>query len=318
MPTLRFDPWEPDYGSSDQQDSGALAKPTVDPTVEIGTWKALRPPQGDRVEVSFVDGVRRAEMRLVVEEGDVVAPGLLGTLAVGAVRCGEASVVEEPLIRRLFVVGGGVSANRIEATVGGMTLTYEPFSTPSTDPLQVMNNLQQNMLTSEGELAQEVARAGCIVIRDGPLTFYQGDGHSAVIGMVKRHVTTIFDASTMKTVHEMNVGERSPIFAFGNQALDRYAWYVRIGASAALEQALAGVVRCEVRSNLGLQRAVELADLTTRTLPRYASDAAHDPRAPKNLYPIGALERQLRHRMGDERLVRRALIEYLHATGGLN
>jgi hypothetical protein len=32
-----------------------------------------------------------------------------------------------------------------------------------------------------------------------------------------------------------------------------------------------------------------------------------DPRAPQNLVPIAALERELRHRMGDQRLVYRAL-----------
>jgi hypothetical protein len=38
-----------------------------------------------------------------------------------------------------------------------------------------------------------------------------------------------------------------------------------------------------------------------------ASQAHLDPRAPQNLVPIGALERELRHRMGDPGLVYRAL-----------
>jgi hypothetical protein len=38
-----------------------------------------------------------------------------------------------------------------------------------------------------------------------------------------------------------------------------------------------------------------------------ASEPHIDPRAPQNLVPIGALERQLRHRMGDPGLVYRAL-----------
>ena len=43
------------------------------------------------------------------------------------------------------------------------------------------------------------------------------------------------------------------------------------------------------------------------TLGRYASEPYKDPRAPQNLYPIGGLERDLRHRLGDARLVFRAL-----------
>jgi hypothetical protein len=116
----------------------------------------------------------------------------------------------------------------------------------------------------------------------------------------------------------MQTGQRTPIFAFGNQAVDRYAWYARVATPAALEQALVGVVRCEVRTEWGLERAVELANLTANALPRYASDSARDPRAPQNLYPIGALEKELRHRLGDRKIIRRALIEHMHATGGLN
>ena len=50
-----------------------------------------------------------------------------------------------------------------------------------------------------------------------------------------------------------------------------------------------------------------LADLTARVLPPLASTPHKDPRAPQNLVPIGGLERQLRHRLGDQRLLYRAL-----------
>ena len=50
----------------------------------------------------------------------------------------------------------------------------------------------------------------------------------------------------------------------------------------------------------------------TRLLPRLASDSAHDPRAPANLYPIGGLERHLRRLLGDSQIVRRAIELRLH------
>jgi hypothetical protein len=43
------------------------------------------------------------------------------------------------------------------------------------------------------------------------------------------------------------------------------------------------------------------ADATTLALPRYAGVAHVDPRAPQNLQPIGGLEAQLSHRLGDQR-----------------
>jgi hypothetical protein len=54
---------------------------------------------------------------------------------------------------------------------------------------------------------------------------------------------------------------------------------------------------------------VGLADLTATVLPRFASKPHKDPRAPQNLVPIGGLERQLRRRLGDARLIQRALVE---------
>ena len=55
-----------------------------------------------------------------------------------------------------------------------------------------------------------------------------------------------------------------------------------------------------------------LADASCRLLPRLASDSAHDPRAPANLYPIGGLESRLRRLLGDSQIVRRAIELRLH------
>jgi hypothetical protein len=52
---------------------------------------------------------------------------------------------------------------------------------------------------------------------------------------------------------------------------------------------------------------VELADLSQACLGRFASTRYKDPRAPQNLYPISGLERELRRRLGDLRLLYRAL-----------
>ena len=48
-----------------------------------------------------------------------------------------------------------------------------------------------------------------------------------------------------------------------------------------------------------------LADRSTAVLPTVASEPHLDPRAPQNLIPIAALERDLRHRLGDAGLVLR-------------
>jgi hypothetical protein len=52
---------------------------------------------------------------------------------------------------------------------------------------------------------------------------------------------------------------------------------------------------------------VRLADLTTRLLLPLVSTPHKDPRAPQNLVPIGGLERELRHGLGDQQLLYRLL-----------
>jgi hypothetical protein len=71
-------------------------------------------------------------------------------------------------------------------------------------------------------------------------------------------------------------------------------------------------VRLETAASLDLAAVRALADTSARYLPRFASDPARDPRAPQNLYPVGALETRLRHRLGDSLLIRRATLARLH------
>jgi hypothetical protein len=62
----------------------------------------------------------------------------------------------------------------------------------------------------------------------------------------------------------------------------------------------------------GVAEASELADRSARELPRFASDAARDPRAPQNLLPVGGLESRLKHLLGDPLVLRRAVEVSLH------
>ena len=86
---------------------------------------------------------------------------------------------------------------------------------------------------------------------------------------------------------------------------DRHTWYLRLpGASGA---PWAGVVRIECSADLPVSEAIGLAGLSQQCLGRFASTAYKDARAPQNLYPIAGLERELRRRLGDPRLLYRAL-----------
>ena len=79
------------------------------------------------------------------------------------------------------------------------------------------------------------------------------------------------------------------------------------GEPRPIEHHYAGLVRLEVRVGLGVSKAAELLDQAAVKVAAVASRAPKDPRAPQNLIPVGGLERQLRHKLGDPKLVRRGI-----------
>jgi hypothetical protein len=102
-------------------------------------------------------------------------------------------------------------------------------------------------------------------------------------------------------------GERTPLFVIGRGGqYERYSWYQRL-AELAGGHSWTGVVRCEVSSALTLDTAIMIANRTAAVLPLVGSEAHVVPRAPQNLVPIAALERELRRRLGDPAFVYRAL-----------
>jgi hypothetical protein len=126
-----------------------------------------------------------------------------------------------------------------------------------------------------------------------------------VVGMVKTHRVKYLVNGAARVLAALEPGQRTPIFTIAGR-FARRTWYVRLPAGAAWSP-LSAVVRCETPEHGPIESTIELADLTAYLLVRYASEAHKDPRAPQNLYPIGQLERILRHRLGHAGLAHRAL-----------
>lgn len=312
---LRLDPWSADYDASIQLPSEVDATAPL-PRVEIdveGAWQALRPGPAPPPPLCLIDGVRRIEHRLLVEQAERVHYGLLGALAVGAVESGEEARIAETRVGRLICVGGGLEVEPLVAPVRGsrFELTFTPEVVAENDPAAPLQGLQNAMRRRETELAVECAASGeRLVLLDGPLSFLTVYD-APVVGYVKKLVRPYLEAEDFALVPALEVGQRTPLFLVPDN--ERYSWYLRIGRGRVIDAALAGIVRLEVSSALALDTAVGLADATAAALPRLASDHTRDPRAPQNLLPVGALETELRRRLGDPLLVRRAVEAQLHA-----
>jgi hypothetical protein len=256
----------------------------------------------------FVDGVMRTELRVLASDGDARAWGLIGSYAAGGVLCdGTASfVAEDRPIGRAFLLGGRIETGGIEVTIGAAHIAYDCHPTTDDSPAGLRRGLQRLMLAEEQRLAAQLA-ADTLVFADGPLHFDANAGNALVVGVVKRMVTAYLEGEPAALLTRLRPGERTPLFGLGNNVLDRYAWYVRLLPQSETWHELAGLVRCEVRMGVGLERSKRIADMVACHLPSFAGRPGVDPRAPQNLTPVGALEARLKHRLGSSTLIGRAL-----------
>jgi hypothetical protein len=113
------------------------------------------------------------------------------------------------------------------------------------------------------------------------------------------------DPALHAVVERLAAGERTPVFRVDAPPFSRASWYLRVPAPN--DAPWAGIVRCEATGALPVEQLTTMADTVSAMLPRFASQPHKDSRAPQNLYPIAGLERELRRRLGDARLLYRAL-----------
>jgi hypothetical protein len=311
--TLRLDPWAAAYeGSIQVSDEDEPA--AVDIRVEQGAWTAVRPAAGPPPgRLAFVDGVRRIEHRLHVEDGERTVFGLLGSVGIGAVLIGKAARVAHETVRRVAVTGGGLRLDVFVAELpdGRRALRFDPCSEAENSPVAPVAGLQKVMRQTEAGLAERLSAEVDVVFLDGPLSFVTAAARGRVVGFVKRLLRAYLDPSAHALLPRLAVGERTPVFLVEGRE-PRYSWYLKIASGRLIESGLTGVVRLEAPAVRGLAEARALADLSAREIPRFASDATRDPRAPQNLLPIGGLEARLKHLLGDAGVVRRAVEARLH------
>lgn len=298
---VTVDPWDPSYGTATGE--AAESDNVLDLAAErpVGDWGPLDPPTGAApAVVTFVDGVRRVDARVWVESdgGGDPEPGVCASWAAGAVVCdGQARVVAVEVGRCL--------ASPSEAAVDLATAhgTYRRVRARSGAPEHLWLAVHQRMGAAEVAVS-DLARAeapGLLVV-DGPLR--ERRRLDDAVGLVKSHHVHYLPPELRPLLGRLAPGQRTPLFTLGGP-MARHSWYLRLPGGQG--GPMAGIVRCECSADLDVARSVALAGATAAVLPRYASEPHKDPRAPQNLFPVAGLERELRRRLGDARLLYRAL-----------
>lgn len=307
MARMFVEGWAPEYGAPfDPDEQLAPAEGTIDATVELTDWEPLEGVDDGADQIAFVDGVRRVDARLLMDDpASGPIPGICGTFAVGATvwhRAGRWSEILSVRVERWAVLAGG-HADELPAV--DLEPPYRSTTTPSDDPSHLMKELHTRMRRAEGDLATQLA-GDSFVVADGPLN--KPLAPLPVVGYIKSHRVTYLPLEQNVVIAELAPGQRTPLFTISADRPDvcRYSWYVRL-AMLRGGHSWTGIVRCEASGRLPKDQVRVIADRTAALLPIVGSEPHIDPRAPQNLVPIGALERELRHRMGDPGLVYRAL-----------
>ncbi|MGB7860640.1 MAG: DNA double-strand break repair nuclease NurA [Acidimicrobiia bacterium] len=295
---MRFtvETWDSDYGAPTDAELEDASQ-NVDPSVEVRPedWRPLLPEVAPVEDILFVDGVRRVDATLWIEQPpDFPAFALAATYAAGAVRCnGLAELVEAEVGRGLFT---SAPADDIPTRVG----TYEIKATKGTTSEELWLGIQQRMGDLEARVAHKAGGAELLVV-DGPLS-HSRDLENAV-GYIKTQKVQYLPLELRSVLTALPAGYRTPLF-LTTTSWSRFSWYLRLANHAG---PAGGLVRCEIDADKSAAEAAQVATRVSATLPRYASARHKDPRAPQNLYPIGGLERDLRHRLGDKELAMRSL-----------
>lgn len=320
---MRFtvDGWDPSYGNAfDIDDSTALPETAqrVDLNVETpeAEWAAVPALANLAVPsaVLFVDGVRRIDARVWVDPAsptDVPQVSICASIAAGVVCCcpGQAHVTTAES-RRLLVTTASHATDLVTHAATWQVAHTAPSEDTPLLPL-LSQALQQRLaqleihtaLRARAELAEHgVADCEDLLVIDGPL---KGRAHlPRALGYIKTHRAEYLPPQLNAVIAALAPGDRTPVFLLGT-GWDRHSWYLRLPTTS--RAPWAGVVRVECSADLRTDEVLALACISQQVLPRHASQAFRDPRAPQNLNPIGGLEFQLRHRLGDSRLLFRAL-----------
>lgn len=315
MARLHVESWAPEYGSPIDTDVGLADESKVDDTVEVeGRWAPIDGVDDGMECVAFVDGVRRIDARLTIDDPTGPVPGICGSYGVGSVmwdRAAGRSEVGRTEVHRLAVFGGG---RGVPVPVAGPHLAYRSESVPDDDPGALIRRFHGAMRKAEGVLAESIAQDGVFVVADGPINDVSA---TEKVGYIKSHRAPYLSEDRIGVVGRLRRGQRTPLFLIGaGGAYERYSWYLRL-ADLPGGHSWTGVVRGEVSAALPLERAVTIASRTAAILPLVGSEPHVDKRAPQNLVPIAALERDLRRRLGDPAFVYRELRAAVMRSGEL-
>ncbi len=314
-PIVSLDPWSAEYGSAfDIEEEEAEEAPNfeVDSLIETPDWShgIVPRPLPFPESVAFVDGVQRIESWARVDDGETNSVAVLASVAVGCVfSTPQAATVSIDYVSRVLAVGGAARAEPLVVPVPGRDLVFEALPATGAGRHGAMQAAAVRRRDLEQASIQKHLPTTPLVIADGRLIDLTR-GANQLAGIAKTLHQLYLSGEQRALIPRLDAGARTPLFAIKDSWGSRVSWFLRLPYTRAIHHSYAGIVRLEIPQD-DAGSPIEVADMLSHNLPRFASRPEHDPRAPQNLLPVGALEKRLRHELGDQAFIRRAIEDHL-------
>ena len=302
----------------------------ADCEIETESWKPISSQADTEFSYIIVDGTEKTHINLRTiienEECDVI----LGSIVVGAVEITpqEASILENdtmPIVRRYKIQFTPENAKDpvedLSMQIGNNNLIFEGIKQSqlikSNNPNSVrnlMDNLTSLMSKEELKLANSLADSNEMIFLDGPIS-QPRNTESNIIGYIKGMRQLYLPPNKLTILEELNEGSRTPIFRIPNETYgNKLSWFVCIKQfDNDIYHYMAGLMRFEMsEAQASIKQAIQFADATCAIFPSIAPEPFKDSRAPQNPIPVGALEKRMKHLIGDKHIIHRGIQNYIH------
>ena len=331
---IRLEPWNIGYDapvSINPEEIPTSDKVNTEFEFSNSEWQPIRSAIAPELpnQILFIDGRLRIDANFLGRRDDEILYGAFATISVGAVlvdRSIKKAKCVATEVTRIIALGGNLTppVTEIPCPVSGRgDLKYDRCLTASTNQPDTPSQIVQGAMLDEElrianalSLNKEIITGNALIVRDGPLLYRVYQTPYETIGYVKTMGKAYLKGDNAKVLRSLKVGERTPIFRISNSNGSNLSWYLRSGSQDLNYKKLGyhdlhGIIRIDLDGGLDLIRAKVIADQSTYLIPQYASHPTRDPRAPQNLTPVGALEKELGRRMGSRELIARRLRNFL-------
>ena len=292
-------------------------------SLDINAYKSVN-------KVAFIDGVQRIDMHATIEDNGLPFQGIFSSSAAGYLTISPNSVNdinncladEMPILRRYFIhndrniTKGNFKFNTTDEESGALEYEYKYVRVKESKQMQLyitefMKEIEQEIISSL--VSKEDLN---MIIADGSLSLQRmkkyPETKAIVVGIIKSIEELYVSNENLSNLAKLKVGQRTPIFSieYKDYGEEKYSFFVRLQTPMSFGSGFSNLARIEMEPDITMS-ATAKADLIASTVLYFASGFNSDSRAPQNLYPVIALERILKGRLGDIRLIKNRVIDTL-------